>query len=116
MNATATILAPEFKTDPYWWEAARPNHKETRALPHHADILVIGCGFAGLSAALELKRNGVDVCVIDAEALGWGASSRNGGHVSGGVNIGKSSGLPANKINAMIEEAAESYKHLIPLN
>jgi glycine/D-amino acid oxidase-like deaminating enzyme len=112
MSAGAPILAEGFKTDPYWWEAARPDHEEERDLPGHADVLVIGSGFAGLSAALELKRNGVDVCVLDAEALGWGASSRNGGHVSGGVNIGKSSGLPAKVITALIEEAAESYQHL----
>jgi glycine/D-amino acid oxidase-like deaminating enzyme len=107
-----SVFTDDFKTDPYWWEAARPDHEEERALPEACDVLVIGSGFAGLSAALELKRNGVDVCVVDAEALGWGASSRNGGHVSGGVNIGKSSGLPAKQINAMIEEAAESYQHL----
>ncbi len=107
-----SVFTENFKTDPYWWEAARPDHEEERALPDACDVLVIGSGFAGLSAALELKRNGVDVCVVDAEALGWGASSRNGGHVSGGVNIGKSSGLPAKQINAMIEEAAESYQHL----
>ena len=107
-----SVFTDDFKTDPYWWEAARPDHEEERALLEACDVLVIGSGFAGLSAALELKRNGVDVCVVDAEALGWGASSRNGGHVSGGVNIGKSSGLPAKQINAMIEEAAESYQHL----
>lgn len=106
------VFTEDFKTDPYWWEAARPDHAEERDLPDACDVLVIGSGFAGLSASLELKRNGVDVCVVDAEALGWGASSRNGGHVSGGVNIGKSSGLPAKQINAMIEEAAESYQHL----
>jgi len=110
--ATADIYTDDFKTEPYWWDLARPDHEEERDIPERADVLIVGSGFAGLSAALELKREGVDVAVLDAEALGWGASSRNGGHVSGGVNIGKSSGLPAKVIRTMIDEAAAAYEHL----
>jgi len=52
---------------------------------HTADVLVIGAGYLGLSAALHLAQAGVDVVVVDAEAPGWGASGRNGGQVIPGL-------------------------------
>jgi glycine/D-amino acid oxidase-like deaminating enzyme len=53
-------------------------------------VAIVGGGYAGLSAALELAKHGVDAVVLEKGALGVGASTRNGGSVSGGVNIGKS--------------------------
>jgi glycine/D-amino acid oxidase-like deaminating enzyme len=50
----------------------------------------VGGGYAGLSTALELAKHGIDAVVFEANELGFGASTRNGGAVSGGVNIGKS--------------------------
>ncbi len=47
-----------------------------------ADVCVIGAGYAGLTCALELAKAGVDVVVLEAERVGWGASGRNGGFVS----------------------------------
>ena len=44
-----------------------------------ADVVVIGAGFTGLSAALHLAQDGVDAVVLDAMHPGWGASGRNGG-------------------------------------
>ncbi len=50
-----------------------------------ADVLVVGAGFAGLSAALHLAEKGVDVVVLEAVEPGWGASGRNGGQVISGL-------------------------------
>lgn len=44
-----------------------------------ADVCVVGGGFAGLSAAIELARRGYSVVLLEAERVGWGASGRNGG-------------------------------------
>jgi glycine/D-amino acid oxidase-like deaminating enzyme len=46
-----------------------------------ADVVIIGAGFTGLSAALSLREAGVDVAVIEAMEPGWGASGRNNGQV-----------------------------------
>lgn len=51
--------------------------------PAEVDVVVIGAGLTGLSAALTLARAGTSVAVFDTHAVGWGASSRNGGMVSG---------------------------------
>ncbi|WP_295363542.1 FAD-binding oxidoreductase [Arenimonas sp.] len=45
------------------------------------DVVVMGAGLSGLSAALELAEAGLDVVVLEAERVGWGASGRNGGQV-----------------------------------
>lgn len=53
-----------------------PLHGETSA-----DVCVIGAGYTGLSAALELALRGYSVAVLEAQRIGWGASGRNGGQV-----------------------------------
>lgn len=84
--ATHPLFADGFKTTPYWWEAATPARFDA-ALPDHADAVVMGGGYAGLNCALTLARAGVRVVVVDAAEIGWGASSRNGGMVSGGMKV-----------------------------
>jgi len=46
----------------------------TLAGEHHAQVLIVGAGYLGLSAALHLAQAGADVVVVDAHAPGWGAS------------------------------------------
>ena len=67
------------KDTPYWWEDAQPAAGPRPALPGRTDVAVIGAGYTGLSAALTLARAGRSVVVLDAQAPGFGASSRNGG-------------------------------------
>ncbi len=49
------------------------------------DVAIIGGGFAGLSAAIELADRGFKVVVLEARQVGWGASGRNGGQVIAGL-------------------------------
>ena len=48
------------------------------------EIAIIGGGFTGLSSAIELAEAGLSVCVFEKEYIGFGASGRNGGHISQG--------------------------------
>jgi gamma-glutamylputrescine oxidase len=53
-----------------------------------ADIVIVGGGFAGLATALSLVEHGhTDCLLLEAEAIGHGASGRNGGFVSGGFSL-----------------------------
>ena len=63
-----------------WWATApEPKSYLNKPLPEKADVVVIGGGFTGTSAALQLAKNGANVVLLEAESIGWGASSRNGG-------------------------------------
>jgi len=84
------IFHRDFAPTPYWWEAYTPTAGEPTDVPREARVAVVGAGYAGLSTALELAKHGIDAVVLEAGELGFGASTRNGGAVSGGVNIGKS--------------------------
>ncbi|MDH5797991.1 MAG: FAD-binding oxidoreductase [Paracoccaceae bacterium] len=50
-----------------------------------ADVCVVGGGYTGLSAALHLAKKGLDVVLLEAHRIGFGASGRNGGHVGTGM-------------------------------
>ncbi|MDW6025117.1 FAD-binding oxidoreductase [Mesorhizobium sp. BAC0120] len=49
-----------------------------------ADVIVIGGGFTGLSAAAHLAKAGANVVLIEAYRFGDGASGRNGGQLGTG--------------------------------
>lgn len=70
----ASASVPGFEASPL--EMERP-----------ADLAIIGGGFTGLSAALHAAELGCDVVVLEAEAVGFGASGRNGGQVNPGVKL-----------------------------
>ncbi|MFU0507035.1 NAD(P)/FAD-dependent oxidoreductase [Pseudaminobacter sp. NGMCC 1.201702] len=102
--------------DPYWWEA------RDRGTPYASDgggqsydVAVIGSGYTGLSAAHKLAANGVSVLVIEAEELGFGASTRNGGMVSGTLKLSHKELCEAygrDTANALFQEAQDSVLFL----
>lgn len=69
--ATATTLTPLPELD----------------APIRAEVAVIGGGYTGLSAALHLAEQGHDAALIEARAIGEGASGLNGGQVIAGVKF-----------------------------
>ena len=77
--------AETMKLTPYWWdEVPRPVLPDA-ALPEKVDVLIVGSGYTGLSAALQTARGGRSTLVLDAEQAGFGCSTRNGGQISTSV-------------------------------
>jgi glycine/D-amino acid oxidase-like deaminating enzyme len=72
----------------YWLTITEFPKPEAGRLPDRVDVAVIGAGFTGLSAARTLASRGANVAVLEAETIGWGASSRNGGMVLTGLKLG----------------------------
>lgn len=70
---------------PLWWEAAeaRVTRPSVRG-EHHADVVIVGAGTTGLWLADYLTEHepSLRVVVVEAQAVGYGASGRNGGWLS----------------------------------
>lgn len=50
------------------------------------DVAIIGGGFTGVATAVELAERGLRVAVVEAKKVGWGATGRNGGQVTGSLS------------------------------
>lgn len=80
------------RAEPSLWEADAPAARlpgSPLAGDERCEVAVIGAGYTGLSAALHLCRDHhVDVCVVEAGHVGWGASGRNAGFCGiGGTSL-----------------------------
>ncbi|MFY8115169.1 MAG: NAD(P)/FAD-dependent oxidoreductase [Rhabdaerophilum sp.] len=74
------------KLESYWLETAPPfTGASPLPVEGRADIVVVGGGFTGLSAARTLARKGVDAVVLEAGRVAAEASGRNGGHCNNGL-------------------------------
>jgi len=109
------VLADDFRDTPYWWDAAPPGEGMAGSLPGATDVAIIGSGYTGLCCAIGLAERGTDCVVLDAGALGEGASSRSGGMVTGGqkfVVSGAIRGLDTGRQQRILEDAHESLTAL----
>ncbi len=72
----------------YWHTTvSMPDNLKLIPLPPKVDVAIIGGGYTGLSAARTLAKQGIKVVVLEANTIGWGASSRNGGMVLTGLKL-----------------------------
>ncbi len=85
MARSTTPLPRGYERRSLWQATMMPlPDRSGRALPDATDVVVIGGGLAGINAARELARRGTAVTLLEAQTLGWGASTRNGGIVHAG--------------------------------
>ena len=93
------------------WNDTLENRFESSELKDNiaADVVIIGGGFTGLSAALHMSQQGVSVCVLEANTIGFGGSGRNVGYVNAGLwtppdeveaKLGREIGIRLNSILA----------------
>ncbi|MGL4310445.1 MAG: NAD(P)/FAD-dependent oxidoreductase [Paracoccaceae bacterium] len=104
-----------------WYAAtavAAPAHPPLKG-KHRADVCIVGGGYTGLSAALHLARAGLDVVLLEAHRVGFGASGRNGGQVGSGQRLEqdaleKMAGLDiARQLWSFAEEAKSLVRGLV---
>jgi len=101
-----------------WQDQADPPRLDRRPLPGHADVVVVGGGFAGMAAARTLAAAGRDVVVLEKERLGWGAHARNGGMVipelkSGPATLERKLGPLGTRLHHEVNEAFDWVEALI---
>ena len=79
-------VAISFERSYYEASVNRPSLTPPLAGETSADVCVVGGGFTGFSCALELAQRGYRVVLLEAQAIGWGASGRSGGQMIHGYS------------------------------
>src|SRR6266516_542765 len=80
-QAGPIYIIMSFKERNFWLTTVEmPKADAAQPLPESVDVAVIGAGYTGLSATRTLAKHGAKVAVLEAETVGWGASSRKRRH------------------------------------
>ena len=101
-----------------WYEATAGKRPEYPALDGdtRCDVVIVGGGFTGLSAAVHLAKAGVDTVLIEAHRFGDGASGRNGGQMGTGQRAWPEeleAELGFERSKALFDLAEEAKAHLL---
>ena len=100
-----------------FWQAGAPEAPDRRGreLPDAVDVLVVGGGLMGLSAARRAAELGATVALVESERIGWGASTRNGGFCHPGfkqplTTLRRLHGVE--RAEALYRETIEAFDHV----
>jgi glycine/D-amino acid oxidase-like deaminating enzyme len=102
------------------WQATMPALPDRRGgdLPDAADVVVVGGGLTGLSAARRAAELGAGVVLLEAETLGWGASTRNGGMCHPGYKHSPGDLVRhhgADRATRLYRESVDAFEHVAGL-
>ncbi len=119
LPSDAMTAIPELRNvDPRpFWQATMPDPPDRRGrdLPDAVDVVVVGGGLMGLSAARRAAELGASVVLLEAERIGWGASTRNGGFCHPGFKqsltaLRRLYGVE--RAEALYRETIEAFEHV----
>ncbi|MDN5927603.1 MAG: FAD-binding oxidoreductase [Hyphomicrobiales bacterium] len=101
-----------------WYDETAGERPEYPSLDgdRRADVVIVGGGFTGLSAAAHLAKTGVDVALVEAHRVGDGASGRNGGQLGTGQRAWAEeleAELGFTRAKALFDLAEEAKAHLL---
>ncbi|NTI26654.1 FAD-binding oxidoreductase [Rhizobium rhizogenes] len=85
-TTSSTVTNPGHIASYYAATAHDKRPRETLAGSIETDVCIVGAGFTGISAALQLAEHGFGVVVLEADRIGFGASGRNGGQIVNGYS------------------------------
>ncbi|KAF7930490.1 uncharacterized protein EAE98_004890 [Botrytis deweyae] len=87
-NSTVSKCLPVSNPGECFWQSEKHrlhDHRSTEDLPTHSDVVIVGAGYAGVSTAYHLVKEGGDsvksITIIEARGACSGATGRNGGHL-----------------------------------
>ncbi|GIZ13191.1 FAD-binding oxidoreductase [Pseudomonas sp. NCCP-436] len=88
MNAINPSVKPAPERAPSYYSATLNFETDYPTLQGNVtvDVAIIGGGFTGIATAVELAERGLKVAVVETNKIGWGASGRNGGQVTGSLS------------------------------
>jgi glycine/D-amino acid oxidase-like deaminating enzyme len=112
------VTAPSPADAVLWQEQVELPELPTDPPEPRVDVVIVGAGYAGLSAARVLATAGRSVAVVEKGPLGWGAHSRNGGMAipelkAGPATLQRRYGDLGLRMHREVEEAFDHLEALI---
>jgi glycine/D-amino acid oxidase-like deaminating enzyme len=88
MTAAINAVIPAAERCPSYYSASLNQETDYPTLKGEVsvDVVIIGGGFTGVASAVELAERGLKVAIVEAHKIGWGATGRNGGQVTGSLS------------------------------
>ncbi|AZC36804.1 NAD(P)/FAD-dependent oxidoreductase [Pseudomonas chlororaphis] len=88
MTAAFNPVTPAAERCPSYYSATLNSETAYPTLQRQVsvDVVIIGGGFTGVASAVELAEKGLKVALVESHKIGWGATGRNGGQVTGSLS------------------------------